>query len=1232
MKRFTLIGLLLTTLLVLIPFQSVNAEKLKAVNATSNVTEVYNGNDVMKVIDGDTGTQWYTGRGQNVDDYVIVEFDKIYTVGYMVLTFPDGNDRPAAGKVEISTDNATWIKVKDFVAADIVSNKLICNVEGGQSAKYVKMTITEQKSNWLQFAEIEVYSFASFRVSTTLPAVGTPEYLYTLRNDNNCYAKQNTYKGDSDIRYASAFAFYASDTPNAYYIYSYKEGKWLKYNVNDANDSHHDFVEFCDNKTDAKKFLFNAYNGGEYYDIQPYAADGSIRSTYLNWFQGTGDKTLGLYTSNAGSDKGSKFYVENFSPLMSTLENKVYYNILNCRQKKYVGYKYSNTVGLTQMEDLTPGAYWYFVEATDADPTQIPAGSIACRIYNVGNSACLENAGNGNFNESGAWDKIWIIRPHKNGNWNAFAIHQLGAEGSAFNDYGGSTICHHSYDDAGSIFNFIPVTQNAANTHLNACKAICNSYNYSYYYTVGDAAFATLSDQINSLGNNSISGTVESINQTEVLYRALTKNTAAPVAGDIIQFRNRSCDQWLRANGTDFAYTTSNYDLTTYWVLEQGENGLKIKNFVTGKYFGDIVQSTKAVLGDDPKEFVFSNYDYCFAVFREHDAGNEAYVHYTSDKGIVGWYTNAKATQWMINKVQVPTNGQHYIIKSALSAFSTTKAVYATEDNPRWGTLDRTNRAYYWTAENVVVDGVVTGIALKNASTGEYMQDTQNAGNSEVWTMGTDDTARALKYESLTYYNESANEFSLTNRHDMHARGHGNGSGNGDNVISYDQGTHANSASSWLFEPVADIDAAIAAAKQQELKTLLDNIYSGYYDSWGTGWRIAPGVNNYSQPEGAENFVDAYNTARTFEASNDIAAIQAQIDKMNALKDELVINQPEIGKYYALRCTGDGQRRLSSTVTEDRFETTINDKTHAETIFLCEANGDDKKALLAYATGLYADTHAPAAIGTKVDVAFLPSPNVGQYLITVNGRYIYGKEGHKNNHVDSGGSAPGATVGYSWWLEPVVMLPVNISAARYATFYAPVAVTVPEGIKAYYLTTEGVKDGFVSMTEAGNVIPQGEGVILELQEGYEPGVYQFNITDDAAALEGNIFEGTVAATLFEGSETNDAYILAMPEGATVPGLYKTKYEYNATGSVVETGATHYKNNGHKAYLPVSALTPEQATTVGYRFGGEEIEGSTAIEEVEAAADSVIYDLAGRRVERITERGVYIVNGKAVLVK
>ena len=54
----------------------------------------------------------------------------------------------------------------------------------------------------------------------------------------------------------------------------------------------------------------------------------------------------------------------------------------------------------------------------------------------------------------------------------------------------------------------------------------------------------------------------------------------------------------------------------------------------------------------------------------------------------------------------------------------------------------------------------------------------------------------------------------------------------------------------------------------------------------------------------------------------------------------------------------------------------------------------------------------------------------------------------------------------------------------------------------------------------------------------------------------------------------------------------------------------------------------KSATIRFDFSG-----TTAIEEVETeAAETVIYDLTGRRVNEITKAGVYVVNGRKVLVK
>ena len=50
---------------------------------------------------------------------------------------------------------------------------------------------------------------------------------------------------------------------------------------------------------------------------------------------------------------------------------------------------------------------------------------------------------------------------------------------------------------------------------------------------------------------------------------------------------------------------------------------------------------------------------------------------------------------------------------------------------------------------------------------------------------------------------------------------------------------------------------------------------------------------------------------------------------------------------------------------------------------------------------------------------------------------------------------------------------------------------------------------------------------------------------------------------------------------------------------------------------------------GFRYGDEE---TTLVENVEVVTENLIFDLSGRRISEITEKGIYIVNGKKIIVK
>ena len=76
------------------------------------------------------------------------------------------------------------------------------------------------------------------------------------------------------------------------------------------------------------------------------------------------------------------------------------------------------------------------------------------------------------------------------------------------------------------------------------------------------------------------------------------------------------------------------------------------------------------------------------------------------------------------------------------------------------------------------------------------------------------------------------------------------------------------------------------------------------------------------------------------------------------------------------------------------------------------------------------------------------------------------------------------------------------------------------------------------------------------------------------------------------------------------------------------GATSFLNGANKVYLPVATPVGQGAPSLKFRFDTTEIEYVDAASQHE---ETIIYDLMGRRVEKM-DKGIYIVNGKKVIVK
>lgn len=177
-----------------------------------------------------------------------------------------------------------------------------------------------------------------------------------------------------------------------------------------------------------------------------------------------------------------------------------------------------------------------------------------------------------------------------------------------------------------------------------------------------------------------------------------------------------------------------------------------------------------------------------------------------------------------------------------------------------------------------------------------------------------------------------------------------------------------------------------------------------------------------------------------------------------------------------------------------------------------------------------------------------------------------------------------------------------------ATFSAPFATVIPEGVTAYYVSTaDNSKATMKAIT--GEAIPANEGVILTSQSG--DAVTMVPATDETLATITDNKLGNSAGAEKTIAEGDNAYILA--GGANGTAFYK--------GTV----GTTLKAN--KAYLTLDVVGGE---AIAMNFGGN-VTGINQIVNAEQN-NAPVYDLTGRRVVRTVKGGLYIKGGNKFIAR
>mgnify|MGYP003293785936 CR=1 FL=1 len=700
--------------------------------------------------------------------------------------------------------------------------------------------------------------------------------------------------------------------------------------------------------------------------------------------------------------------------------------------------------------------------------------------------------------------------------------------------------------------------------------------------------------------------------------------------------------------------------------LTKANNGTFYVQNGNGYYAQNVAQSAQTVIGSSSVEYTISRLSTNHYVLRpKNSTGQYQYWHQDGSNKIVGWETAGGNTQWTfeslseeevekIYTVNLATcDASHYL--SYTGEYAGDKDVkanggfYVLDAVPTETDLNVQNLGDY--ASTVNIDAiqrnikVVTGVdnssiyilrCLKDNTYARYHSGCQLSANDKTnmmtWQGG-------MVMESLFYIEEGTDEYAGFYTIRSYAA---------PTMYAYNLGT-AN-ANSKVAMKEAPAEGGLTSAYYWKITYRDENgrpaNITPYHEGGNTGDNF--GWNKRGAYDG-KNHIGYWNDDASCNATNDnkwyVRTVEEELTAWGKLplqytSDNSVIGlatyesvEPVIGFEELINQTGlNAINNVSYKVVGPKVGSFIRLKNEKSSKYMygnkttikitddAKANElpstifylDKSNTLLSYVDGRYLDCEEKgySAVGTANAGEFNFAYGGAKENVVVyknHGVYTFGgaTSGVGPDNIDKGSGYN--ENGYNWIVEGVASLPVTITAAGYATFYSPVAVSLPEGLEAYYVGE--TTNNSAKMTLIEGVIPANTGVILKGNEG----AYDLTIGGEAVAVEDNKLSGTAAATYI----TEDAYVLSMVN--KVVGFNKaTKNQQDGTS---------WLNNGFKAYLPANAVTTAESRFLVFDFGGTE----TAIEGIEAenTADAVVYDLAGRRVQN-AQKGVFIVNGKVVV--
>ena len=358
---------------------------------------------------------------------------------------------------------------------------------------------------------------------------------------------------------------------------------------------------------------------------------------------------------------------------------------------------------------------------------------------------------------------------------------------------------------------------------------------------------------------------------------------------------------------------------------------------------------------------------------------------------------------------------------------------------------------------------------------------------------------------------------------------------------------------------------------------------------------------------------------------------------LTAYKKDKAVKMPEDGKVYVItNVQNDGTCYYFSYKTENILKA-VSDKSQAAQ-FVCRVV-NDKYVFVNVEDGKYLVVAAVNNQGTNSGKGYITEYDAQWADLTLSKNSMFSCFNIGGKRAESGNNATGnfivdkADGAFNGWnmternndanttafkLEEV-SYPNTVTfnavsdvegVSNLATFSAPFATVVPEGVTAYYVSTADNSKATMKAIEAGKAIPAKAGVILTSTTGTEATMLPATTETPATITDNKL--GNSAGAEKKIAAGDNAYILSAVDGQTA--FYKGK-----------VGTTLGMN---KAYLTLNVAGAGEA--ISMNFGGN-VTGINQIVNAEQN-NAPVYDLTGRRVVRTVKGGLYIKGGNKFIAR